>query len=193
MRGIGIFIILFLLIVFVGQENAFPQETSNVLIAYYSKSGNTAALAQNIAEGAKSVEGVSVKLLAIDQIKQTDLLQADAIILGSPVYNANVAPPMQEFINSWPFENRPLEGKIGAAFTTGGGISIGEEGVMLSLIQSMLIHGMIIMGGDTTESAFGASAITGEGPFQDKALDPIFLAKGFGLGKRVAEWTLKLQ
>jgi NAD(P)H dehydrogenase (quinone) len=72
---------------------------------------------------------------------------------------------VQEFINSWPFEGRPLKDKIGAVFVTGGGFSIGEEATMFAMIRSMMIHGMIIVGGDELEAAFGASAITGEGDF----------------------------
>ncbi len=194
MRGAYSIIILLLLLFFVRQENAFSQKSSNILIAYYSDSGNTEALAQSIAKGAKQVAGVEVLILSVDQVKSSQVLSADAIILGSPVYNANIAPAVQEFINSWPFEGRPLKDKIGAVFSTGGGMSIGEELVMLNLMHSMLIHGMILVGGDTVESAFGASAITGEGPFDLKGeLDPIFLKKGEALGKRVAEAVLRFR
>lgn len=194
MRGAYSIIILLLLLFFVRQENAFSQKSSNILIAYYSDSGNTEALAQSIAKGAQQVAGVEVLILSVDQVKSSQVLSADAIILGSPVYNANIAPAVQEFINSWPFEGRPLKDKIGAVFSTGGGMSIGEELVMLNLMHSMLIHGMILVGGDTVESAFGASAITGEGPFDLKGeLDPIFLEKGEALGKRVAETVLRFR
>jgi NAD(P)H dehydrogenase (quinone) len=194
MRGAYSIIILLLLLFFVRQENAFSQKSSNILIAYYSDSGNTEALAQSIAKGAQQVAGVEVLILSVDQVKSSQVLSADAIILGSPVYNANIAPAVQEFINSWPFEGRPLKDKIGAVFSTGGGMSIGEELVMLNLMHSMLIHGMILVGGDTVESAFGASAITGEGPFDlQKELDPIFLEKGEALGKRVAEAVLRFR
>jgi len=121
------------------------------------------------------------------------LLEADAILLGSPVYNANVAPAVQEFINSWPFEGRPLKNKLGAAFVTGGGMSIGEELVQVNLLHSMLIHGMLDLGGEETEAAFGASAITGEPPFQTGKVEEQFLVKGRGLGKRVAEMAVSLK
>lgn len=166
---------------------SFSQELPVVLITYYSQSGNTEKLAEAVAEGAKSVENVEVRLLPIDRVKQSDLLEASAIIVGSPVYNANVAPAVQEFINSWPFEGRPLKNKIGAAFSTGGGISIGEELVLLKILQSMLIYGMIVVGGEEPEAAFGASGVTGEGPFSSEKMDEIFLKKGFGLGSRVAK------
>lgn len=170
----------------------FAQSTKpKVLITYFSKSGSTKKMAESISEGAKSVEGVEVKLLSIEEVTTQELTEASAIILGSPVYNSNPAPQVLEFINSWPFEGRPLKDKIGAAFATGGGISIGEEEVMMNILRAMLIHGMIVMGGEEVEAAFGASAITGEGPFETGEVDAIFLRKAFGLGKRVAEKVSK--
>ena len=172
--------------------SVYGQHKPLVLIAYYSPSGSTKKLAESIGEGARSVEGVEVVLAPIGEVNPQNLLDAQAILLGSPVYNGNIAPAVQEFINSWPFEGRPMKDKLGAAFVTGGGISIGEEGVMLDILRAMLIQGMVVLGGEEVEAAFGASAITGEGPFVGGTVDPIFLAKGFGLGKRVAEKALIL-
>ena len=170
--------------------SVYGQHKPLVLIAYYSPSGSTKKLAESIGEGARSVEGVEVRLVPIGEVNPQDLLDAQAILVGSPVYNGNIAPAVLEFINSWPFEGRPMKDKLGAAFVTGGGISIGEEGVMLDILRAMLIQGMVVLGGEEVEAAFGASAITGEGPFVEGTIDPIFLAKGFGLGKIVAEKVL---
>lgn len=180
---------LFLSLPFLGYGQGQP----TVLIAYYSQSGNTKTMALAVEEGAKSVAGVRVLMLPIDQVSTKEVLEADAIVVGSPVYNANVAPEVQRFINSWPFEGRPLKNKLGAAFVTGGGISIGEELVQLNLLHSMLIQGMLVMGGEETEAAFGASAITGEAPFQLGKVEEQFLAKARGLGKRVAEMAMFLK
>jgi NAD(P)H dehydrogenase (quinone) len=179
--------LLFLLFSLVGYGQGQP----TVLIAYYSQSGNTKVMAQAVEEGAKSVVNVHVILRPIDQVSIQELLEADAIVVGSPVYNANVAPAVQEFINAWPFEGRPLKNKLGAAFVTGGGMSIGEELVQLNLLHSMLIHGMLVLGGEETEAAFGASAITGEAPFQTGKVEEQFLVKGRGLGKRIAEELIR--
>jgi NAD(P)H dehydrogenase (quinone) len=173
--------------------SVYGQHTPLVLIAYSSPSGNTRAMAQAVEEGAKSVFGVQVLLLPIEKVSNQELLEAEAIVIGSPVYNANVAPEVQQFINSWPFEGRPLKNKLGAAFVTGGGLSIGEELVQLNLLHSMLIQGMLVLGGAETEAAFGASAITGEAPFQTGKVEEQFLVKGRGLGKRVAEMALKIK
>ena len=58
------------------------------------------------------------------------------------------------------------------------------------ILRAMLIHGMIVMGGEEVESAFGASAITGEGLFAKEKMEDLFLKKGAGLGKRVAQKAL---
>ncbi|MGM0945172.1 MAG: flavodoxin family protein [Bacteroidota bacterium] len=165
----------------------FSQES--ILVTYFSQSGSTRKMAEAIAEGISSENEVAL-LKPIHEVSQDDLLQAKAIIVGSPVYNGNPPPELLTFINSWPFEGRPLKDKIGAAFSTGGGISIGEEAVLHSIHRAMLIHGMLIIGGEEVEAAFGASAVTDEGPFD--GIDPIFLLKAKGLGVRVALWVKKI-
>jgi len=162
---------------------------TSILIVYHSETGNTAAMAEAVADGARMVDGVAVFLKTSDETKELDLITADAIIVGSPVYNANVTPEISRFIASWPFEGEPLKNKIGAAFVTAGGISAGEELVQMNILQSMLIFGMIVVGGPDWTQPFGASAITGEAPFNiesPKELDEKFLERGRELGKRVA-------
>jgi NAD(P)H dehydrogenase (quinone) len=168
-------------------------QAQNILITYYSKTAHTQSLAEEVAKGAQSIPGVQVKLKRIDQTTTKDLLDADAIIIGSPVYNANLAPEVVQFISTWPFEGNPLKDKIGAAFVTAGGISAGEELAQVNIIQSMLIFGMVVVGGDDWTSAFGASAITNESVFKTSQLDKLFLQKGFSLGKRVATITKKMK
>jgi len=168
-------------------------QAQNILITYYSKTAHTQSLAEEVAKGASSIPGVQVVLKRIDQTTTKDLLAADAIILGSPVYNANLAPEVVQFMSTWPFEGNPLKDKIGAAFVTAGGISAGEELAQLNILQSMLVFGMVVVGGDDWTSAFGASAITNEGVFKTENLDKLFLQKGFSLGKRVATIAKKMK
>ncbi|PSK99822.1 flavodoxin family protein [Cecembia rubra] len=184
-RNIKATVFIILLRGFIEVSNA--QSLPSILITYHSESGKTKAMAEAVAEGVSQVQGVSYILKPISKVQEQEILNASAIILGSPVYNANMAPQVQEFINSWPFDGRPLKDKIGAVFVTGGGFSIGEEAVMFSMIRSMMIHGMVIVGGEEVEAAFGASAITGEGEFDGKEVQEIFLEKAKGLGKRVGD------
>ena len=168
-------------------------QAQNILITYYSKTAHTQSLAEEVSKGASSIPGVQVVLKRIDQTTTKDLLNADAIILGSPVYNANLAPEVVQFMSTWPFEGNPLKDKIGAAFVTAGGISAGEELAQVNILQSMLVFGMVVVGGDDWTSAFGASAITNEGVFKTENLDKLFLQKGFSLGKRVAKIAKKMK
>ena len=175
-----------------GFMKLYAQDSTKVLIVYYSQQGRTEKMAEAVERGAKSVESARARLLSVQDAKNEDVLWADAIILGSPVYNANVAPPVQTFINRWPFQGAPLKDKIGAAFVTAGGISAGEEFVQLNLLKSMLIFGMIIVGGPNWTQAFGASAVTEEEPFISEKSGEVadwFLIKGEDLGRRVAEIT----
>ncbi|PKD43682.1 flavodoxin family protein [Rhodohalobacter barkolensis] len=177
-----------LLIFFFWSNQGFAQKT--VLIAYHSETGNTEVMAQSVEKGALSVDGVSVVLKSVDDVSNEDLISADAIIVGSPVYNANVTPEISAFIASWPFEVQPLKDKIGAAFVTAGGISAGEEIVQMNILQSMLVFGMIVVGGPDWTQPFGASAVTGEPPFEVSEQNEIseqFTEKGFLLGERVAK------
>ena len=169
---------------------AMAQTSHQVLVTYFSKTNNTKQLAEAVAKGVLSVKGVSLLMKSITETTEQDLFNADAIILGSPVYNANPAPEVLAFIEKWPFKNAAMANKIGAVFVTGGGISSGEELVQVNLLHSMLVFGMVVVGGGKWESAFGASAITAEEPFNGPIKEH-FLKKGEDLGKRVAEAVLR--
>lgn len=166
------------------------QKTHKVLVTYYSNSGSTEQMAKAVAKGVGENESVIVVLKHINETTEDDLINADAIILGSPVYNANPAPEVLKFIERWPFRNGVLKNKIGGVFVTGGGISSGEELVQTSILHAMMIFGMIIVGGDEWTSPFGASAITDEAEFS-RLLNQHFLDKGERLGKRIREVVLR--
>lgn len=183
-------ILLIILFLVYAVTLAFGQNT--ILVVYHSETGTTERLAQAVAEGA-TTDGVNVLLKSVSEVTEYDLLNSSAIIVGSPVYNANVSPQISAFIASWPFEGQPLKNKIGAAFVTAGGISAGEEIVQMNILQSMLIFGMIVVGGPDWTQPFGASAVTGEAPFNSDSpnqIDEQFLEKGRALGKRVSDLVI---
>jgi NAD(P)H dehydrogenase (quinone) len=185
-----------LLLVFIVSLNpSSAQQQPTVLIAYYSVDGHTKSMAEAVASGARAVANVTVKVMTIGEVKKEDLLNADAIIVGSPVHNANAAPEVVKFIAGWPFDGAPLFNKIGAVFVTAGGISAGEELTQMNILHSMLLLGMVVVGGGDWTSAFGASAVTFEKPFGQSKKDVVvadqFLKKAEGLGKRVAELVVR--
>lgn len=186
----AIYIVFFFLSLNSANGQALPKK---ILITYQSKTDYTKEMAEEVAKGVQSVEGISLRVKRISETSHKDLLEADAIIIGSPVYNANVSPDVVKFISEWPFEEKPLKDKIGAAFVTAGGFSAGEELAQINLLHSMMVFGMIIVGGEDWTSPFGASAINNEGPYKNSAkLDSLFTRKGYLLGKRVAELAKKI-
>lgn len=62
--------------------------------------GNTAALAECVAQGAREVEGAEVHLMHVDDVpgRWNDLHTADAIIFGSPTYIGSVSGKFKLFI-----------------------------------------------------------------------------------------------
>jgi NAD(P)H dehydrogenase (quinone) len=187
-----------LLPVLAAAQNAEPKK-ADVLVVYFSEKGHTQAMAGAVAKGAGTVDGAAVTVLDVANAKAEDVLAADAVIVGSPVYKANVAPRMQEFINSWPIKDARLHDKLGAAFATGSGLSAGEEVVQMNILQSMLVCQMIVVGGPGPGQPFGASAMD-EDPSEgantqnrDGLVAEHYLKKGEALGKRVAELAVRLK
>ncbi|MEM4228834.1 MAG: flavodoxin domain-containing protein [Thermoproteota archaeon] len=56
-----------------------------VLVAYYSKTGNTERMARAIAEGAKEVKGVVAMLKRVEETSLEDLVESDVLTLSSEV------------------------------------------------------------------------------------------------------------
>ena len=137
----------FLVSCFMLQVMSLARADIKVLIAYRSKSDtqNTKQLAQAVAAGARSQSGVTVSLKQVSNITNEEVREADAIIIGSPVWNANIHPDIMNFINNWPFDKKAqMWSKVGAAFVTSGGISAGEEMAQMNILKSMMIFGMVM-------------------------------------------------
>ncbi len=155
----------------------------SILIVYYSRSGNTEKLAEAVAEGARSVDGVEVELKAAGQISVDELLEPDGIIMGSPVYFGTMAAELKQLIDESVKHFGKLEGKVGGAFTTSGAEHGGNETCVLDITKALMIHGMIVKG-RTASSHYGAIAV---GAPDEQALE-----EGRAYGKDVAELVLKL-
>jgi len=86
----------------------------NLLIVYYSQTGNTEKMAKAVEEGAKSVVGVNVELKYF--VRPEELAEADAIILGMPTYYHDIGLDMKSLLEGASKEGINLKGKVGAAF-----------------------------------------------------------------------------
>ena len=118
---------------------------SKMLIVYYSRGGNTEAMAKLVAEGVKAV-GVPFELKSANVAVPEDLLAVDGIIIGSPTYYGQAATSVRKLFDESVKFHGQLKGKVGAAFSSAANIGGGNETTILSILQGLLIHGMIIQG-----------------------------------------------
>jgi NAD(P)H dehydrogenase (quinone) len=116
-----------------------------ILVIYDSKTGSTEKMAKAVAQGAKQ-EGITVQVQRAEVTTNQDLLDADGIIMGSPVYFGQMSAPLKHIIDDSAQVHTQLTGKVGAAFTSSGGIASGAETTLLSILEAMLVHGMIVQG-----------------------------------------------
>lgn len=156
-----------------------------VLVLYYSKGGNTRKLAEAVLKGVDSVEGIEGVLKHTDAVTKEDFIDASGIIAGSPVYFGTMAAQLKSVLDEFVSTRRKMEGKIGAAFTTSGDATGGKETTMMSILQALLIYGMVVAGDPL--SATGHYGVGCVGIPDEKTCE-----NGFKLGKRVGELALKL-
>jgi NAD(P)H dehydrogenase (quinone) len=155
-----------------------------ILIVYDSRTGNTEKMALAVAEGVKQVKEAQAITKKIDKTSLEDLMNSDGIIMGSPTYYGQMSGKLKSFIDESAKIHGKLAGKVGAAFTSSGGTASGAETTLLSLLQTMLVHGMIVQGRHD-DKHYGAAAV--ETPSDNE------IESCEGLGKRVATLAAKLK
>jgi NAD(P)H:quinone oxidoreductase, type IV len=200
-----------------------------VVVIFYSAYGHIYKMAQAVAEGVKEVDGAQVELKRVAELLDQSILEktgiaqaqkafshiplatlddlekADAIIIGTPTRFGNMCAQMRAFWDStgslW--MKGTLVGKVGSVFTSSATQHGGQETTILSTHNTLLHHGMIIVGLPYTfqgqmrideitgSSPYGASTIAGSrGELQPTKED---LAIARILGERVAQITKKVR
>jgi NAD(P)H dehydrogenase (quinone) len=102
----------------------------------------------------------------VSEVNCAELLAADALIVGSPVYWSNMAGEVKSFFDRWTTECKVLppdfqmRDKVGAAFVTAGDVSSGKEVTLLTILAAMIGNRMIVL---SEGQALGATATTGDG------------------------------
>ena len=118
---------------------------ANVVVVFYSGYGHTQRMAQSVADGA------GAELLPIDAEGNLPeggwetLAAADAIIMGSPTYMANVSWQFKKFADasSKPWFNQQWKDKLFAGFTNSASLN-GDKGSTLTYLFSLAMqHGGI--------------------------------------------------
>ena len=170
-----------------------------VLVVYYSMYGHIHTMAAAVAGGAKEVSGSEVvlrrvpetlpeeilgKMGAIEPQKSMahipvcevdELVDADAILFGTPTRFGNMCGQMRQFLDAtgglW--QKGALVGKVGSVFSSSNTQHGGQESTILSFYVTLLHQGFVIVGlpyafqGQmrmdeiTGGSPYGASTIAG--------------------------------
>ena len=157
-----------------------------VLIMYYTRTGNTKKLAEEIAKGVADINEVGCVVKSTSEVTKEDFSDSDAIIAGSPVYFGAMAAEMKDIFDKFVTVRKGMEDKVGAAFATSGDASGGKETTMMSIIQAMLIYGMIVVGDPLDATGhYGVSCVG--------APDKKTAENAHKLGKRVALLVRKLK
>jgi NAD(P)H dehydrogenase (quinone) len=195
---------------------------SEILVLYYSRHGNTAAMARRIAHGVEMVEGMTARLRTVPPVSPEceavapeipeegppyatldDLRDCAGLALGSPTRFGNMAAPMKHFIDGtgslW--VQGALAGKPAAVFTSTASLHGGQETTLLSMMLPLLHHGMLIVGLPYTEKAL-LSTTTGGTPYGASHLagtedrNPLSEEEKhlcIALGRRLAEIAKRLE
>ena len=158
----------------------------NILVLYFSRSGNTKKLAEAITAGVDAVEGMHGLLKDTTEVTKDDFLGSEGIIAGSPVYFGGMASQLKDVFDRFVTVRQKMGNKIGAAFTTSGDLSGGKETTMLSIIQALMIYGMIIVGDPLDATGHYGVSCTG-------VPDEKTLTNARKLGMRVAVLAKKLK
>ncbi|MGA1796827.1 MAG: flavodoxin family protein [bacterium] len=157
-----------------------------ILVMYHSKTGHTKKLAEAIAQGVRDVAEVTCVVKQVTEVTREDFISSDGIIAGSPVYFGSMAAELKEVFDKYVTVRNQMGDKIGAAFATAGDQSGGKETTMISIIQAMLIYGMIIVGDPLDATGHYGVSCTG-------APDQKAAANAAKLGKRVASLVKKIR
>lgn len=130
---------------------------AKVLVVYYSRTGNTAKMAEMVARGVR-IAGAEVECKTVEKSGPDDLLQCDGVIIGSPTYYGTMAAEVKKYIDASIRHHGRLVGKVGGAFASSGGLAGGNETTVLDIVKALLIHGMIVQG-NVEGDHYGAVAV----------------------------------
>lgn len=202
---------------------------AQVQVVFYSMYGHIYRMAEAVAEGARRVPGVEVQLRQVPETLSDEALakmgatearqafahvpvassdslaEADAVIFGTPTRFGNMCAQMRAFLDRtgglW--AKGALIGKVGSVFVSTGTQHGGQETTVTSFHNTLLHHGMIIVGCPysapgltnmaeiTGGSPYGASTLAGADGSRQPSENELAIARF--QGEHVAKIALKLK
>jgi len=157
----------------------------DILVLYYSRSGNVAQMAQQIARGIEEVPGMVARVRTVPAVSAVceatednipangppyasvdDLRECAGLALGSPTRFGNMAAALKYFLDGtgalW--LSGALTGKPAAVFTSTASLHGGQETTLTSMMLPLLHHGMLLVGLPYSEPDL-TSTTTGGTPY----------------------------
>jgi NAD(P)H dehydrogenase (quinone) len=199
-----------------------------IQVIFYSMYGHIYKMAEAIADGARSVAGAEVTIYQVAELvpdaalERTGakaaraqfahipvadpgvMVEADAIIFGTPTRFGNMCAQMRNFLDQtgsmW--AKGTLIGKVGSVFTSTATQHGGQETTITSFHTTLLHHGFIIVGTPyscqellnmseiTGGSPYGAGTLAGGDGSRQPSENELTIARF--QGRHVAEITAKL-
>ena len=139
-----------------------PATAVNLLVVYdHDAADHTKSLAEALAVGCTAdAVGCVSRVLPVESANYArDVSQwADAVALGSGVYNGNAAPALLSFVNSWDVEDARLGSLLGASFATGAAAAAGLQPVLEELNRALLTFGVMLVGGGSWQNGEGTAS-----------------------------------
>lgn len=166
--------------------------TTRIHVVFYSMYGHIFRMAEEIAAGAREVEGSEVSLFQVPELVPADVLEksgaaaqrqkfahvpvmqpdqladADAIIFGTPTRYGNMCAQMRNFLDQtgklW--LSGALVGKVGSVFTSTATQHGGQETTITSFHTTLLHLGLVIVGVPYSEQRLlDMTAVSGGTPY----------------------------
>ena len=192
-----------------------------ILVLYYSRYGAVAKMADLIARGVESVEGLEARIRTVPAVSPSteasepevpaegavycsaeDFAECSGLALGSPTRFGNMAGAMKHFLDSTGAQwmSGSMIGKPAGVYTSTASLHGGQESTLLSMQIPLLHHGMLITGIPYSETELNTTTSGGTpyGPSHLAGADgklPISDEESAlcqAFGKRLAELALKL-
>lgn len=139
----------------------------DILVLYYSRHGSVKDMADLVARGVESVDGVQSRIRSVPPVSPVceatessvpdegapyvsheDLKECGGIIMGSPARFGSIAAPLKYFLETtgslW--LSGTLVNKPAAVFTSSSSMHGGQEAALLSMIVPLMHHGAVIAG-----------------------------------------------
>ncbi len=193
-----------------------------VLVLYYSRHGAVARMAELIARGIEQVPDIEARVRTVPAVspnheateppipesgavycQEDDLRHCAGLVLGSPTRFGNMAAPLKYFLDStgslW--VSGGLIDKPAAVFTSSSSLHGGQESTLLSMMNPLLHHGMVICGLPYSLPQLNTTSGGGTpygpshhaGPDSNKLISDSETQLCIAMGERIAKLALKLE